>query len=111
MAVYGFCMILKQLNYSNSQRAQFNLAVSFTQHTISGYSLMSQMPGSRNRSNSQHHFDMLIFEIIGSLRSCLQLPVDLKVILYESKCNLEDSSIALCFVVLIIIMIDITDLI
>lgn len=89
MAVYGLCMILKQLNYSNCQRTQFNSAVSFTQHTISGYSVMSQMPGPGNRSNSQHHFDMLTLEVIGLLRGCLQQLVELKIILYESKFNLK----------------------
>ncbi|EDW47016.1 GM20650 [Drosophila sechellia] len=49
MAIYGFCMILKQLNNSNAVR-QTSSATSFcTRHSISGYSIMTQNTlGSRN---------------------------------------------------------------
>jgi len=84
MAIYGFCMILKQLNNSNAIR-QTSSATSFcTQHSISGYSMMTQNTlGSR--SNPQRNFDMLTLEIIGMLRNCLQQQFDIRSTLYESK--------------------------
>lgn len=84
MAVYGFCMILKQLNNSNSQRSQLNASGMCTQHSISGFSLMSQATLG-NRANPQRHFDMLTLEIIGVLRSCFNQSLDIKITLYESK--------------------------
>nr|NP_610429.2 fanconi anemia complementation group I [Drosophila melanogaster]A1Z7L1.2 RecName: Full=Fanconi anemia group I protein homolog; Short=Protein FACI [Drosophila melanogaster]AAF59016.2 fanconi anemia complementation group I [Drosophila melanogaster] len=83
MAIYGFCMILKQLNNSNAVR-QTSSATSFcTQHSISGYSIMTQNTlGSR--SNPQRNFDMLTLEIIGMLRNCLQQQFDIRCSLYEN---------------------------
>ncbi|XP_017066246.1 Fanconi anemia group I protein [Drosophila eugracilis] len=83
MAIYGFCMILKQLNNSNAMR-QTSSATSFcTQHSISGYSIMTQNTlGSR--SNPQRNFDMLTLEIIGMLRNCLQQQFDIRCTLYEN---------------------------
>ncbi|XP_017044461.1 Fanconi anemia group I protein homolog [Drosophila ficusphila] len=83
MAIYGFCMILKQLNNSNAVR-QTSSATSFcTQHSISGYSIMTQNTlGSR--SNPQRNFDMLTLEIIGMLRNCLQQQFDIRCTLYEN---------------------------
>ncbi|XP_068145106.1 LOW QUALITY PROTEIN: Fanconi anemia group I protein homolog [Drosophila tropicalis] len=84
MAIYGFCMILKQLNNSNSLRQTSSSATSFcTQHSISGYSMMTQSTlGSR--SNPQRNFDMLTLEIIGILRNCLQQQFDIRCTLYEN---------------------------
>ncbi|KAH8284890.1 hypothetical protein KR054_002362 [Drosophila jambulina] len=83
MAIYGFCMILKQLNNSNAVR-QTSSATSFcTQHSISGYSMMTQSTlGSR--SNPQRNFDMLTLEIIGMLRNCLQQQFEIRCTLYEN---------------------------
>ncbi|KAI8035735.1 hypothetical protein M5D96_011485 [Drosophila gunungcola] len=83
MAIYGFCMILKQLNNSNAVR-QSSSATSFcTQHSISGYSIMTQNTlGSR--SNPQRNFDMLTLEIIGMLRNCLQQQFEIRCTLYEN---------------------------
>ncbi|KAH8253655.1 hypothetical protein KR032_006379 [Drosophila birchii] len=83
LAIYGFCMILKQLNNSNAVR-QTSSATSFcTQHSISGYSMMTQNTlGSR--SNPQRNFDMLTLEIIGMLRNCLQQQFDVRCTLYEN---------------------------
>ncbi|KNC26166.1 hypothetical protein FF38_06697 [Lucilia cuprina] len=83
MAVYGFCMILKQLNNSNSQRSQLSASGMCTQHSISGFSLMSQATLG-NRSNPQRHFDMLTLEIIGVLRNCFHQSLDIKITLYEN---------------------------
>lgn len=69
--VYGFCLVLKNLRNNNSRRAAGQVSssnnLSFTQGTISGYSLMSQSTLG-NRDNPQRHFDMLALEIIGILR-------------------------------------------
>ncbi|XP_075166591.1 Fanconi anemia complementation group I [Haematobia irritans] len=83
MAVYGFCMILKQLNNSNSQRSQMSASGMCTQLSISGISLMSQTTLG-NRNNPQRHFDMLTLEIIGVLRSCFNQTLDIKLCLYEN---------------------------
>ncbi|XP_067627011.1 Fanconi anemia group I protein homolog isoform X2 [Eurosta solidaginis] len=83
MAVYGFCMILKQLNNSNSQRSQLNSSSFCTQHSISGFSLMSQATLG-NRQNPYRHFDMLTLEIIGLLRSCFNNNLTMKRVLYEN---------------------------
>ncbi|KAH8277898.1 hypothetical protein KR018_009894, partial [Drosophila ironensis] len=83
MAIYGFCMILKQLNNSNAAR-QISSATSFcTQHSISGYSMMSQSTFG-SRSNPQRNFDMLTLEIIGMLRNCLQQQFEIRCTLYEN---------------------------
>lgn len=84
MAVYGFCMILKQLNNSNSLRSQMSASGMCTQNSISGFSLMSQTTLG-NRNNPQRHFDMLTLEIIGVLRNCFHQQLDIKICLYESK--------------------------
>ncbi|ALC42831.1 FANCI, partial [Drosophila busckii] len=83
MAIFGFCMILKQLNNSNSVRQSQNASSFCTQHNISGYSMMTQITlGSRN--NPQRNFDMLTLEIIGLLRSCFEQPLDIRLTLYEN---------------------------
>ncbi|XP_053963260.1 Fanconi anemia group I protein homolog [Anastrepha ludens] len=83
VAVYGFCMILKQLNNSNSLRSQSTASSFCTQHSISGFSLMSQATLG-NRHNSHRHFDMLTLEIIGILRSCFTNSLTTKRVLYEN---------------------------
>lgn len=83
MGVYGFCMILKQLNNSNSQRSQMGASGMCTQQSISGFSLMSQATLG-NRNNPQRHFDMLTLEIIGLLRNCFTQNLEIKRTLYES---------------------------
>ncbi|XP_014090241.2 Fanconi anemia group I protein homolog isoform X3 [Bactrocera oleae] len=83
MAVYGFCMILKQLNNSNSQRSQLNASSFCTQHSISAFSLMSQV-AIDSRQYPYHHFDMLTLEIMGLLRSCFANNVVMKSVLYEN---------------------------
>ncbi|EDV59451.2 Fanconi anemia group I protein homolog [Drosophila erecta] len=83
MAIYGFCMILKQLNNSNAVRQTSSATSYCTQHSISGYSIMTQNTlGSR--SNPQRNFDMLTLEIIGMLRNCLQQQFDIRCSLYEN---------------------------
>ncbi|XP_055838956.1 Fanconi anemia group I protein [Episyrphus balteatus] len=83
MGVYGFCMVLKQLNNSNSQRTSMNASGICTQQSISGFSLMSQATLG-NRNNPQRHFDMLTLEIIGLLRNCFNQKIEIKYTLYEN---------------------------
>ncbi|XP_055918883.1 Fanconi anemia group I protein [Eupeodes corollae] len=83
MGVYGFCMVLKQLNNSNSQRTSMNASGLCTQQSISGFSLMSQATLG-NRNNPQRHFDMLTLEIIGLLRNCFSQNIEIKNTLYEN---------------------------
>lgn len=83
MAVYGFCMILKQLNNSNSQRSQLNASCFCTQQNISAMSLMSQVTLD-SRQYPYRHFDMLTLEIMGLLRSCFANDIVMKSVLYES---------------------------
>ncbi|KAL9917468.1 Fanconi anemia complementation group I [Glossina fuscipes fuscipes] len=83
MAVYGFCMILKQLNNCNSQRSQVNVSSICTQQNISSCGFMSQS-ASATLNRSHRHFDMLSLDIMGILRNCLQQSVDVKVTLYEN---------------------------
>ncbi|XP_036335814.1 uncharacterized protein LOC118746136, partial [Rhagoletis pomonella] len=83
MAVYGFCMILKQLNNSNSQRSQPRASSFCTQLSISGFSLMSQATLG-NRQNPNRHFDLLTLEIIGLLRSCFANNLTMKRVLYDN---------------------------
>ncbi|XP_034479900.1 Fanconi anemia group I protein [Drosophila innubila] len=83
MAIFGFCMILKQLNNSNSVRQSQNASSFCTQHNISGYSMMTQS-SLGNRSNPQRNFDMLTLEIIGILRSCFDQQLDIRRTLYEN---------------------------
>lgn len=84
MAIYGFCMILKQLNNSNAARQTSSATSYCTQHSISGYSMMSQSTFG-SRSNPQRNFDMLTLEIIGLLRNCLQQQFEIRCTLYESE--------------------------
>ncbi|XP_004534830.1 Fanconi anemia group I protein isoform X2 [Ceratitis capitata] len=82
MAIYGFCMILKQLNSSNSVRTQLSASSFCTQHSISTFSLMSQ--AMVNRPNCSRNFDMLTLEIVGQLRNCLSSNITMKRVLYEN---------------------------
>ena len=84
MGVYGFCMLLKQLNNNNSQRTSISAGNMMTQNSISGFSMMSQATMG-NRDNPQRHFDMLTLEIIGCLRRCFTCHLDVKETLYESN--------------------------
>lgn len=84
MAIFGFCMILKQLNNSNSVRQSMNASSFCTQHNISGYSMMTQS-SLGSRSNPQRNFDMLTLEIIGILRSCFDQQLEIRRTLYESE--------------------------
>ncbi|XP_060654538.1 Fanconi anemia group I protein [Drosophila nasuta] len=83
MAIFGFCMILKQLNNSNSVRPSQNASSFCTQHNISGYSMMTQS-SLGSRSNPQRNFDMLTLEIIGILRSCFDQQLEIRRTLYEN---------------------------
>ncbi|XP_037947703.1 Fanconi anemia group I protein [Teleopsis dalmanni] len=83
MAVYGFCMVLKQLNVNNSHRSQLSGVSSCTQHSISGLSLMSQAILS-SHSGGQRNFDMLTLEIIGLLSKCFNENLEIKITLYEN---------------------------
>lgn len=84
MAIFGYCMILKQLNNSNSARQSQNANSFCTQHSISGYSMMTQSSFA-TRSNPQRNFDMLTLEIIGILRSCFEQQLGIRRTLYESE--------------------------
>ncbi|KAH8418133.1 hypothetical protein KR222_004613, partial [Zaprionus bogoriensis] len=83
MAIFGFCMILKQLNNSNSARQSHNASSFCTQQSISGYSMMTQS-SLGSRSNPQRNFDMLTLEIIGILRGCFEQQLDIRRTLYEN---------------------------
>uniref|UniRef100_A0A0A1WLN6 Fanconi anemia group I protein homolog n=1 Tax=Zeugodacus cucurbitae TaxID=28588 RepID=A0A0A1WLN6_ZEUCU len=83
VAVYGFCMILKQLNNSNSQRSQLNASSFCTQYSISTFSLMSQVTID-NRQYPFRHFDMLTLEIMDLLRSCFANNIVMKSVLYKN---------------------------
>ncbi|XP_064535940.1 Fanconi anemia group I protein homolog [Drosophila montana] len=83
MAIFGYCMILKQLNNSNSARQSQNATSFCTQHSISGYSMMTQSSFA-TRSNPQRNFDMLTLEIIGILRSCFEQQLGIRRTLYEN---------------------------
>ncbi|XP_002006644.2 Fanconi anemia group I protein [Drosophila mojavensis] len=83
MAIFGYCMILKQLNNSNSARQSQNASSFCTQHSISGYSMMTQSSFA-TRSNPQRNFDMLTMEIIGILRSCFEQQLGIRCTLYEN---------------------------
>ncbi|XP_030375244.1 Fanconi anemia group I protein [Scaptodrosophila lebanonensis] len=84
MAVYGFCMILKQLNFSNSARQTQGASGYCTQQSISGCSLMTQSTLSNSRNRKYRNFDMLTLEIIGMLRSCFGQSLDIRCTLYEN---------------------------
>lgn len=80
MAVFGFCMVLKELKNNNSRRN----AIGASQGTavLSGYSLGSQLTLT-NRDNPQRFFDTLTLEIIGVLTKCFNEQVEVKETLYE----------------------------
>lgn len=81
MGIYGFCLILKQLKESKSQRGN---TMGLTQPTLSGYSLMSQSFNSQTSSGSVHT-NYLALEIIGLLRICLNRNCEIKMSIYEGK--------------------------
>lgn len=84
MAVYGFCLMLKQLR-SNSAWRSSGRGMS-TQLSISGFSVMSQqLHGSGSSVNNA--FDMCVLEIIGILRKCFNQTYEIKVILYDGLNN------------------------
>lgn len=80
MAVYGFCLMLKQLRVSSAWRSSGRGGS--TQLSISGFSVMSQqLHGSGNNPNAA--FDMCVLEIIGILRKCFNQTIEIKEILYD----------------------------
>lgn len=84
MAVYGFCLMLKQLRAGSAWRASGRGGS--TQLSISGYSVMSQqLIGSGNNPNVA--FDMCVLEIIGILRKCFNQTFEIKEILYDGLSN------------------------
>lgn len=82
MAVYGFCLILKQLRSSSSWRTSARAGGS-TQFSISGFSVMSQQTLATGKSNPNMAFDMCVLEIIGILRKCFNQTFEIKEILYD----------------------------
>lgn len=84
MAVYGFCLILKQLRNNSAWRA--SARVGSTQLSISGFSVMSQQTLS-NGNNPNMAFDMCVLEIIGILRKCFNQTYEIKEILYDGLSN------------------------
>lgn len=85
MAVYGFCLVLKQLR-NNSVWRTSNRAVGATQMSISGFSVMSQQTlGSANNPNMA--FDVCVLEIIGILRKCFNQTYEIKEVLYDGLSN------------------------
>lgn len=100
MGVYGFCLVLKHLRDNNSRRGgaivgsssnqhraltgSGRFGMTFSQHSLSGYSLMSQTILDTEH-NPQRHFDMLALEIIGMLRKCFNQTYEVKEVLYEGE--------------------------
>ncbi|XP_031616603.1 Fanconi anemia group I protein [Contarinia nasturtii] len=84
MAVYGFCLMLKQLR-SNSVWRSSARGMS-TQLSISGFSVMSQQLQSSG-NNPNNAFDMCVLEIIGILRKCFNQTYEIKEILYDGLSN------------------------
>lgn len=85
MAIYGFCLVLKQLR-NNSVWRSSNRAAGSTQMSISGFSMMSQQTlDSANNPNMA--FDVCVLEIIGILRKCFNQPYEIKEILYDGLSN------------------------
>lgn len=82
MGVHGLCVVLKMLRDNNSRRARTGNANLFTQPTLSGFSLASQLVQS-NRTHKSRHFDMLSLEILGVLKKCFNQTSCVKVTLYE----------------------------
>lgn len=85
MAVYGFCLMLKQLRSNSVWRASARGGMS-TQLSISGFSVMSQQLQSSG-NNPNNAFDMCVLEIIGILRKCFNQTIEIKEILYEGLNN------------------------
>lgn len=81
MAVYGFCLILKQLRSNSAWRASSRVGGS-TQLSISGFSVMSQQTFGSGK-NPNMAFDMCVLEIIGILRKCFNQTYEIKEILYD----------------------------
>lgn len=82
MAVYGFCLILKQLRSNSSWRTSARAGGS-TQLSISGFSVMSQQTLGSGKNNPNMAFDMCVLEIIGILRKCFNQTFEIKEILYD----------------------------
>lgn len=80
MAVFGFCMVLKELKNNNSRRTGINSSQGTG--VLSGYSLGSQLTLT-NRDNPQRFFDTLTLEIIGVLTKCFNEQIEVKETLYE----------------------------
>lgn len=85
MAVYGFCLVLKQLRNNSVWRASNRVAGS-TQMSISGFSVMSQQTLG-NANNPNMAFDVCVLEIIGILRKCFNQTYDIKEVLYDGLGN------------------------
>lgn len=85
MAVYGFCLVLKQLR-NNSVWRTSNRAAGSTQMSISGFSVMSQQ-ALDSANNPNMAFDVCVLEIIGILRKCFNQPYEIKEVLYDGLGN------------------------
>lgn len=84
MAVYGFCLILKQLRNNSIWRSTARSGP--TQLSISGFSVMSQQIScSGNQPNAT--FNICVLEIIGILRKCFNQTYEIKDILYDGLSN------------------------
>lgn len=83
MAVYGFCLILKQLRNNSTWRA--SARAGSTQLSISGFSVMSQQMLSGSNPNAA--FDVCVLEIIGILRKCFNQTNEIKEVLYDGLSN------------------------
>lgn len=92
LSVFGFCNVLKQLRQNNARRG--SSALNGSQLTISGYSLLSQSMNDPSR-NSHHHFDIMVLEIMGILRKCLNQTHEIKEILYDSLAKAADANLKL----------------
>lgn len=89
MGIYGFCMLLKQLNNHNSRRGTTSKSTNHTTlsqtFSITGFSLISQsILTASHLNNPQRHLDTLTLEIIGILRKSFNQTKEIKQILYES---------------------------
>lgn len=82
MAVYGFCLILKQLRSNSAWRTSAR-AGGPSQFSISGFSVMSQQTLSNGKNSANMGFDMCVLEIIGILRKCFNQTYEIKEILYD----------------------------
>lgn len=84
MAVYGFCLVLKQLRNNSVWRTSNRTAGS--QMSISGFSIMSQQTLGSS-SNPNMAFDVCVLEIIGILRKCFNQNYEIKEVLYDGLSN------------------------